>query len=234
MQTQDAATDYFFKLWAWVETNIRLVIIGAGIAAVVIALVSYYFWRQDQMEIAAGQAYTQLQLSTPPGSDAGQLAAAYLKIAADYPGTATGGRALVVGATTLFDSGKYEEAQAQFQKYLNLYPDSAFSASAALGVAACLEAQGKMDSAANAYERVVNNYPSPYVLDAAKFALAKIDEQRDKFAEAETLYQTVARGNPGTPLGSLAAFRAYQLRPKLSQNVSSNTQAAPFTLKTKP
>jgi len=186
------------------------------------------------MEIAAGQAFTQLLVSTPTDSDANQLAEAYLKIAADYPGTQTGGRALVLGATTLFESGKYPEAQVQFQKYLDTYPGNAFSAPAALGVAASLEAQGKMDPAAIAYQRVVNSYSDPNTVDAAKFALAKIDEQRGKLIEAENLYQAVARGNPNAPLGSEAAFRAFQLRAKSPPNVSSNTPAAPFTLNTKP
>jgi len=45
MQAQDTATAYFFKLWSWVETNIKQVLMGLGVVVVAIALVSYYFWR---------------------------------------------------------------------------------------------------------------------------------------------------------------------------------------------
>jgi TolA-binding protein len=234
MQAQDAATAYFFKSWSWVEANIKLVAIGAGIVAVAVVLASYYFWHQNQMEITAGQALTQLLISTAPNSDAGQLADAYLEIATDYPGTQTGGRALMLGATTLFQSGKYAEAQAQFQKYLGTYPGNAFSAPAALGVAASLEAEGKTDSAAAAYQRVVNTFSDPNAVDAAKFGLAKIDQQQGKIVDAEKFYQDVARDNPNTPLGSEAAFRAYQLRAKQSPTTSPNTLPTPFSLSTKP
>jgi TolA-binding protein len=225
MQAQDTATAYFFKLWSWVETNIKQVLMGLGVVVVAIALVSYYFWRQNQLEIDAGQALTQVVVSSPGYSEASQVIDAYSKVAADYPGTQSGQRALILGATALFEGGKYPEAQAQFQKYLDTSPDGAFSASAALGVASSLEAQGKADLAAAAYQRVVSGYSDPNAVDIAKFALAKIDEQKGKLAEAETFFQDVARNNPNTPLGSEAAFRAFQLKPK---------SPAPFTLSTKP
>ena len=237
MQAQDAATAYFFKLWEWVENNIRTVIIGASVAAVVIALVSYYFWRQSQIEITAGKELTQLIISTPPNSDASQLADAYLKIAADYPGTQSGKRALVLAAMTLFESSKYAEAQAQFQKYLDANPASTFSATAALGVAASLEAQGKTDAAANAYQQVISSYSDPNAVAAAQFALAKINEQQGKLIQAENFYQQVAHNNPNTSLGSEAAFQAFQLRSQASATLSTNapaTSVAPFSLSTKP
>jgi predicted negative regulator of RcsB-dependent stress response len=237
MQAQDAATAYFFKSWSWVEANLKLVALGAGIVVVAAFFVSYYFWHQNQMEITAGQALTQVIISTPPDSDAGQLADSYLKIASDYPDTQTGERALILGATTLFDGGKYAEAQAQFQKYLETYPGKTFSAPAALGVAASLEAQGKIDSAAGAYQRVVNGFSDPNAVDAAKFALAKIDQQQGKLMDAEKYYQDVARDNPNTQLGSEAAFRAFQLRAELPSTTPPSTSSTPptsFNLSTKP
>lgn len=234
MQAQDAATAYFFKLWSWVEANLKLVALGAGIIAVIVFFVSYYFWHQNQLEVTAGQTLTQLIMSTPPNSDAGQLANAYLKVAADYPGTQTGGRALVLGATTMFESGKYLEAQTQFQKYLETYAGQAYSASAALGVAASLDAEGKTEAAVGAYQRVVNGYADPNAVDAAKFALAGIDQQQGKIIQAETFYQEVARDNPNTPLGSDAAFRALQLRSKLPPTTPPRTSPTPFNLSAKP
>jgi predicted negative regulator of RcsB-dependent stress response len=232
MQAQDTAMAYFFKLWSWVEANAKHVFIGAGILAVAIVLASYYFWRQNQTEIIAGQALTQLLIST--NSDAGQLANAYLKIAADYSDTQTGGRALMLGATTLFESGKYPEAQAQFKKYLDQHSADTFSAQAALGVAACLDAQGQMDPAASAYRRVISGFSDPNAVDAARYALAKINEQQGKLADAENLYGTVARNNPNTPLGSEAAFRAVQLRAKLPPTTPPKTPPTSFNPGTKP
>ena len=234
MEAQDAATAYFFKLWEWVETNLRTVVIGIIIVAIAAVVISYYFWRQSEMEVAAGKALTQLLVSTPPNSDASQLANSYLGIAADYPGTPAGGRALVLGAATLFASGNYPEAQAQFQKYVSLYPTGPFSATAALGVAASLDAQGKTDSAADTYQRVVTSYSDPNAVDAAKFALARIDAQRGKLTEAENYYQDVIRNNPNSLLGTEAAFQAMQLREKLPAPSTSNNPPASFNLSTQP
>jgi TolA-binding protein len=228
MQAQDTATAYFLKLWSWAEANAKHVAFGAVVLAVAVFLASYYFWRQNQMEIDAGQALTQLLVSTPTGSDAGQLSGDYLKIASDYSDTPTGGRALMLGATTLFESGKYPEAQAQFQKYLDRHPAETFAAQAALGLASCLDAQGKMDPAISAYRRVISSFSDPNAADAAKFALAKINEQQGKLADAKNLYETVARSNPNSPLGSEAMFRVIQLRAKLPAATPPGTAPASF------
>ncbi len=234
MQSQDAVTLYFFKTWSWVETNAKRIAVGAVIAIIAIVVVSYYFWRQNQIEITAGEALTQLVVSISPNSDAGQVAADYLKIAADYPGSLAGERALMLGAGALFASGQYAPAQAQFQKYLDTQPGGAFSAQAALGVAASLDAQGKTDSAAEAYQRVISAFSDVNAVDAAKFALAKIDEQRGKVIDAETFYQEVARNNPNNLLGSEAAFHAMQLRAKLPATTPSGAPPTSFNLSTKP
>lgn len=226
MQAQDAATAYFFKLWEWVETNVRTVLIGAGVVVVAAVLLSYYFWRQNEMEITAGEALTQALVSPPPNADAGQLADAYLKIAADYPDTQAGGRALMLGAATLYSGGNYSEAQAEFRKYLSEHPSGSFSAPATLGVASCFDAQGKTDLAASAYQRVISGFSDPNAVDAAKFALARIKEQRGQFADAETFYEEVARNNPNSPLGSEAMLHAIQLRSKLPASLTPRTSAS--------
>jgi TolA-binding protein len=234
MQAQDTATAYFFKAWSWVETNLKQIALGLAAVVVVVVAVSYYFWHQNQTEVDAGQALTRMLVSITQNTDEGQLANNYLKVAGDYAGTQSGGRALILGAMTLFDSGKYPDAQAQFQKYLDMYHDGTFAAAASLGIAVSLEAQGKRDAAASAYQRVINGYPDPNAADPAKFALAKIDEQQGKLVEAENYYREVARNNPNSAMGSEAAFRAYQLNAKSTAATSSNTAAAPFSLSTKP
>ncbi|HKW28533.1 MAG TPA: tetratricopeptide repeat protein [Verrucomicrobiae bacterium] len=234
MQSQDTATFYFFKAWSWAENNAKRIAVGAGITAITVALICYYFWQQNQTEITAGETLTQLVVSTSPNSDPSQLAAGYLKIAADYPGSRAGERALLLGAAALFTNGQYAQAQAQFQKYLDTQPGGAYSAQAALGVATSLDAQGKTDPAVMAYQRVISAFPDANAVDAAKFALAKIDEQRGKLIDAEKFYQDVARDNPNNLLGSEAAFRAMQLRAKSPMTTPPGTSPTSFNLSTKP
>ena len=233
MQAQDAATAYFFKLWEWIEANVRTVVIGAVIVVVTAILLSYYFWRQSETEVIAGQALTQLLVSPPPYSDASQLANAYLKIAADYPDTQAGGRALMLGAATLYTGGKYPEAQTEFRKYISQHPSGTFSAAAALGVASCLDAQGKTDQAADAYQRVIRGYSDPNAVDAAKLAMARIDERRGNLADAENLYDEVAHNNLRNALGAEAALHVSELRSKMSASSTSSPPAS-LNLNTRP
>ena len=209
-------------------------IYGAVIIVATGILIAFYFWQQNQKEIAAGQALTELVTSTPPDSDANRLADAYLKIAANFPGTRAGGRAAMQGAAALFEAGKYTEAQAQFKKYLETHPGDVFCAQAALGVAASLDAQGKIDLAASAYQRVISGFPDPNAVNVAKFALAQIDERQGKLADAENLYEDVARNNPNGSSGSEAALRAMELKTKLQPALTSTAPPFSFNLNTKP
>ena len=234
MQPQDTTTAYLYKLWPWIEANINRLIYGAVILVAAGILIAFYFWQQNQKEIAAGQALTELIASTPPDSDASQLADAYLKIAANFPGTRAGGRAAMQGATALFEAGKYTEAQVQFKKYLETHPGDVFCAQAALGAAASLDAQGKTDLAASAYQRVISGFSDPNAVNVAKFALAQIDERQGRLADAENLYEDVARNNPNGSSGSEAALRAMELKTKLQPASTSTAPPSSFNLNTKP
>ena len=228
MQSQETtAADYLFKLWPWFEANAKRFAYGAALAVIAIFVFSFYSYRQNQNEIAAGQALTRAGMS---GSGGG-LADACLKIAADYSGTLAGQRALLQGAAALFASGKYADAQTQFQKFLDAYPDNFLAPQAALGVAASLDAQGKTDLAVSAYQRAAGQTADLNVVAGAKFALARIDETQGKLAEASKLYQDVARSYPNSSISSEASMRAMELKMKLpAASVAPAPAAAPFTL----
>jgi hypothetical protein len=136
MQAQDTTTLFLLKLWPWIEANKNRLIGGAAIAVAVIFIIWFAACQRQAKEVAAGQALTVASLTgdaTP--------ADAYLKIAEEHGGTVAGQRALLQGAAALFNAGKFTDAQAQFQKYLDAHPDGEFSGQAMLGVAASLDAQ---------------------------------------------------------------------------------------------
>ena len=143
MEIQDAPATYLFKLWPWFEANRIRIIWGGAVIVVAAGVISFYSWHRDQNEIAAGMALTQVMRSIPRNATASQQADFYLKIATDYQGTTGGQRALLQGAAILYAAGRYADAQAQFQKFLDTYPASFFAAQAALGVATSLDAQGQ-------------------------------------------------------------------------------------------
>ena len=227
MQSQETtATDYLFKLWPWFEANSKRLAYGAAFVIIAVFVFSFYSYRQNQNEIAAGQALTQASTSNN-----GELADACLKVAADYSGTAAGQRALLQGAAALFTSGKYADAQTQFQKFLDTYPDNSLAPQAMLGVAASLDAQGKTDLAVSAYQRALGQPSDGNVAASAKFALARLDEAQGKFAEASKLYQDVAHAFPNSSISSEAGLRAMELKMKLPATSAAPTSAAaPFTL----
>jgi TolA-binding protein len=236
MEAQEATTDYLFKIWAWFEANAKLIAFGAVVAVVAIFAVVFYFDRQGKKEIEAGEALTQADMV----NTGAQLVEMCQKIAADYPATAAGQRALLQAATTLFVTDKFAEAQAQFQKFLDAYPDNVLAPQAALGVAASLDAQGKTDAAMSAYQKAINQTTDASVVATAKFALARIAEAQGKATDAQKIYAEIARAYPNSPMSSEAEMRDMELRTKSpaapattvipATSAAPATATAPFTL----
>ena len=226
MQSQDAATLWFLKLWPWLEANAKRIAFAAAFVTIAVLAISFYSYQQNKKEVDAGQAFTQAVIA-PNSADP---ADAYLKIATDYPGTRAGQRALLESAAASFAAGKFSDAQTQFQKFLDAYPDNSFTAQASLGVAACLDAQGKTDMAASAYQKTVNESSDPSTLMAAEFALAQIDDRQGKFADALSLYEDVAQKSPGGSIGSEAGLRSVELKNKLPATQAPAAPAGTFDL----
>ena len=225
MQAQDATTLFLLKLWPWVEANRNRLIGGAAAVAAAIFVIWFAACQREAKEIAAGQALTQAALTS-----GGQSVDAFAKIAAQYPGTMAGQRALLQSAAALFDAGKFSDAQAQFQKFLDAHPDSEFSGQAMLGVATSLDAQGKTDLAVGAYQKVVSNASDAVTVNAAKFGLARIEEAQGRLNDALVLYQDVASAEPSSSLGSEAGIRYEELiakHPNLAPTNSAASSAMP-------
>ena len=223
MQAQDTTTLFFLKLWPWVETNKNRLIAGAAIAVLAIFTIWFVACQREAKAVAAGEALTQTALAA-----GGPSAPAYLKVAEQYSGTVAGQRALLQGASAFFAAGKFTDAQAQFQKYLDAHPDGEFSGQAQLGVASSLDAQGKTDLAVGAYQKVVSNVSDTALVSAAKFGLARIEEAQGRVNDALVLYQDVARAEPSSSLGSEAAMRLTELRSKLPAATPAPVPAAPL------
>jgi predicted negative regulator of RcsB-dependent stress response len=229
MQAQDATTLFLLKLWPWVEANRNRLIAGTVVVLIAIFVVWFVACQRDSKAVAAGQALTQATLL-----GGAQLADAYAKVAAEYPGTIAGQRALLQSAATMFEAGNYRGAQAQFQKFLGAHPDSEFSGQALLGVATSLDAQNETNLAASAYQRVINNASSTAVVGAAKFGLGRIDEAQGRVNDALVLYQDVASAEPNDLLGHEAAMRLMELRRKQPAPAPAAAPTVPMTPANKP
>ena len=183
---------FLWKLWPWFEANRKQMLASLAVVLAVVFIYSYWSWQREHREEAAGLALSALTFSASPNTPASQMADNYLKVAGDHPGTLAGERAQLQGAATLFDAGRYADAQAQFQKYLDAHPTGAFVTTARLGVATSEEAQNQLDAGDGRYLKVIGGSSEPAPVTTAKFALGRISEQKGKLTEALNYYQDVA------------------------------------------
>ncbi len=213
MQSEAPGTAVFYKWLGWFEEHRQSVLYGAVAVTVVGLIVAFIIWRSGEKQKDAGYALARAFVPQATGSAERVPASNFLAVASQFPGSEAAGPAMLLGATSLFDSGKYAEAQAEFDKFARQYRDSSFVAEAQLGVAASLEAQGKTNEAVTAYKNLVDRRPSEVVVPQAKYALARLYDAQGKPELAYPLYEEVAQ-RPGTMMGTYAGFRAEELLAK--------------------
>lgn len=198
--------DFVYRLWAWGERYKKQLLAALIVLAIAGVVVAFWLTHQNETQNDANIALSKLTSQQISPTAPAPSPDAFLKIATDYAGTDAAQRAQLMGATGLFTAGKYDEAQAQFQKFLQQYPNSPFTGQAALGVAASYDAMGKTNEAVSGYQGVIDRYPTDAVMPQAKLAMAHLLEAQGKFKEARTAYEELARSIPGT-IGSDAGMR---------------------------
>jgi len=215
MDSETPQSSRFYEFLAWVELNKKNLAIGA---AVFVALLFGYFvyqWYSNEQEAAANQALSAIR-STP--TSAVMLpepkAQEYLKVANKFGGTSAGERALLMAAADLYAQGKYQEAQAQFERFLKNYSHGPLAPQAVYGVAACLDALNKVDEALAKYQDVIARYPSEPVAGQAKLAMGRLYEAKNQSELALKMYEDLTKGNPA----SVWSAEARALREALLQS----------------
>ncbi|MGH7941994.1 MAG: YfgM family protein [Limisphaerales bacterium] len=215
MEAHEAAVTFFLKLWPQIEANKNRILGAAVIVLVIVLIILFFSWRHQQNQIDAGDALTQSLITIPPDANPAQLSRSYLAIADDYSGTPAAGRALLQGATVLFSQGKYTDARAYFQRYLDEHPDDEFAGIAALGVARCLEAEGRINDAMGAYQHVIDDFADAQCVNQARFSEAQISMEQGRYPEAFQNFQAVVQADPYGALGNEARQYAFELESKL-------------------
>jgi TolA-binding protein len=223
------------KALAWFEANKRQTLWGAGVVMVVGVVVAFVLYRQNEADVAASEALSSVSMPqlASPGSRA-DTAEAFLKVAATYPKSRAGARAVLLAAGSLFADGKYPEAKTQFERFKREYTDSPLIGEALLGVAACLDAQGNGPDAIAAYKNLVDHHQGDVVLPQAKFALARLYEAQNQPEQARNLFEEVEHSDPYGSLGSEAGMRLEELNQKFPKLVPPPapmpTNAAPLNV----
>lgn len=189
------------NLVAWFQINRKRVITIAAAVAAIGAAVGLYIWHHNNNETQANIALSDIKppAYSPTGAAMPADPQPYLKVADDYAGTAAGSHAQLMAAQAYFDAGKFDQAKAQFEKFLTQYPDNPLASQAALGVAASLEAAGKTAEAATRYDDIIKRNQGSSILPEAKSALARLYVEQNKPEEALRLYkELVQAGNNDT------------------------------------
>jgi tetratricopeptide (TPR) repeat protein len=213
MDSDAAQLPAFDRLEVWFGKNRRQAFTAATIVVAVGLIVGFYLWYKGEKETNASEALTSISLPTGPAPRA-DAADAYLKVAAAYPKSSAGARAVLLAGGTLFVDGKYDQAKAQFEKFVREYRDTTFMGEALLGIGACLDAQNKTDEAIRAYKDLTEHHSGDPSVPQAKFALARLYEGQGKPELARTLFEDVARSEPYSSLGSESGMRLEELKLK--------------------
>ncbi|RJP64433.1 MAG: DUF3808 domain-containing protein [Candidatus Abyssobacteria bacterium SURF_17] len=108
-------------------------------------------------------------------------------VSAEYSGSSAGRRAQFEVGNALYDLGRYDEAQAAFQKFVKENPDHQLAAAAMEAIGYCLESQGKWQEAADAYEALMKRKPTSPVAARVNYRIGLCYEnigEKDKAIEA--------------------------------------------------
>src|SRR5579862_757379 len=128
MESDVTQSELLYKIWAWADKNRKQILWALIALAVVGIIIAFVLSHQSEKQNDANSALSKLtsRQMVPGGAQAS--ADDFLRVAGDYAGTDAGQRALLIGATDLFAAGKYDDAQTQFQKFLQQYSESPFIA----------------------------------------------------------------------------------------------------------
>jgi TolA-binding protein len=212
MESNAAQLPLADRLWDWFDTYRKQVALAAGILFVAGVIVWFVLWHQEQKQVDAGTALSQVAAAQLDGSGTrAEASDAYLKVARNYPNSIIGARALLLAAGSSFTEGKYQEAQTLFERFTREYQGSPFMGEALLGIASCLDAEGKTEQAVSSYKDLMTRHPNESFVPQVKFALARIYETQNKPEQARDLYQDIERSAPFSSLGNEAGVRLEEL-----------------------
>ena len=187
MDAEIGHSDQLYRFLGWLEVNWRRAAAIAAVIVVVGVIVAYFLWQGEEKEKTASQALSSLLM------DENTLSAdSLLQFAESHAGTKAGARATLLAAGRLFTDGKYAEALAQFQRFLEAASVPSLAAEARFGVASCKEALGETEAAIAGYKSLTEDAGSDNVLPQARFALARLYSVQGQTELARTQYELLA------------------------------------------
>lgn len=143
--------------------------------------------------------------AVPPG--AGVAAAAGRPAASAPSADAAAERAAYEKALDILRDGRYQEAAAAYQKFLQDYPGSRYAANAQYWLAETFYVTRDFDRALQEFSRVIEQYPDAAKVPDAMLKLGYIHYELGKWAEARAMLEDVVKRYPNTTAARLAGDR---------------------------
>ena len=209
---EDEMVTWVLKASTYIEKNYPklLAAVGAVLVAVLIGVfIRYQAGRERQKAIAASGELQVLVFEQRIGDAIVQAE----RLADEYDGEAVAADALMVLGNLYFDLGRYAEAQASYQRYLDRYGDAGPGAYGAwAGVAACMETQENYDQAAAKYVAYVETHgTSPFAPTALKEA-SRCYTLAGNDAKAQEVLERIVESYPETEMARSARAELQQLQ----------------------
>jgi outer membrane protein assembly factor BamD (BamD/ComL family) len=193
----------------WFEKNRNTVIFTCAAVIILAAIFCFWYWKTSTREADAATALTKAK--TIPEWE---------QVTSTYPGSKAAPLALILAADGYFSEGKYKEAQAAYEKFLQQYPNDELAASAQFGRASCLEAQARSQDeyarAGAAYEALLSNYKDTFHAGEAQIAIARCAEAQGDLQKAKQTLENVRASMAGSQWAREAATREAILSRKMA------------------
>jgi outer membrane protein assembly factor BamD (BamD/ComL family) len=183
---EDKFVTYTLKLNEWIREHLNHVLIAAGGAVVVAVIVFFIFSSKAKKERNAAELLGKAGIELQTG-DLGAATGDLQKVINQFGNTESSGRATFLLASAYFYARDYNQAQSNFEKYLDKFKNDPLTRAAAqAGIADCYMQKGNFLLAGDNYVQAVSLYPegflAPEYLLGAADAYLKAD-QKDKARE---------------------------------------------------
>ncbi len=205
------AGDYFFQFMTWLEGNLKPVLGGVG----VIALIGLGMYISDEAAYAesveANGALLQVtQKFNAEGEPIDATVAELEGVISAHPGSSAAERASYLVGVAHFRDGKFNEAKSAFESFSSSHPSSLFNSGAQLGIAASLDSSGQTDAAIAAYKKVISSYGTTHEAGEAKLKLANLLEVSGDLKQSHTYLKELS-SDTQSPLFQYAMIRRMQM-----------------------
>lgn len=168
---QDEFVNRILAAWAYVEENYVRVLAAGGGLVVLILLGVFVMYQMDAQAREAVEAEGRVRVLLLQGQVDDAILDAE-RVAETYGGDAAAGRALQLAGGLYFETGRYAEARAAFERYLQAFGAAGPARySAWSGIAAAMEEQGDPAGAAARYLAFADEFvDSPFAPNALREA----------------------------------------------------------------